>query len=92
MAQTHQLTLSSLLNGLRGPVSSFSSSSSSSPGRWGQVFILDCLAKYTGRDAREAEGIVERITPRLQHANAAVVLSAVKVRPAGSAMHPRVPH
>lgn len=30
-------------------------------------------------DGREAESIIERVTPRLQHANSAVVLSAVKV-------------
>lgn len=47
--------------------------------RWGQVFILDALSKYKAEDAREAENIVERVTPRLQHANCAVVLSAVKV-------------
>ncbi|KAL3767887.1 hypothetical protein ACHAW5_010130 [Stephanodiscus triporus] len=46
---------------------------------WGQVFILDSLAKYTPAEAREAEGIIERVTPRLQHANSAVVMSAVKV-------------
>ncbi|KAK9841945.1 hypothetical protein WJX81_000273 [Elliptochloris bilobata] len=46
---------------------------------WGQVFILDSLAGYTARDAKDAESIVERVTPRLQHANCAVVLSAVKV-------------
>jgi len=46
---------------------------------WGQVFILDSLAGYTPKDARDAEGIVERVSPRLQHANCAVVLSAVKV-------------
>lgn len=46
---------------------------------WGQVFILDSLAKYAPADAREAEGIIERVTPRLQHANSAVVMSAVKV-------------
>eukprot|EP00949_MAST-11_sp_MAST-11-sp1_P004386 g4386.t1 len=46
---------------------------------WGQVFILDSLAQYTPGDEREAEGIIERVTPRLQHANAAVVMSAVKV-------------
>lgn len=49
-------------------------------GRWGQVFILDALSKYKSKDARDAENIVERITPRLQHANCAVVLSAVKVQ------------
>lgn len=46
---------------------------------WGQVFILDAITSYKARDARDAESIVERVTPRLQHANSAVVLSAVKV-------------
>uniref|UniRef100_M4B2Y6 Beta-adaptin appendage C-terminal subdomain domain-containing protein n=1 Tax=Hyaloperonospora arabidopsidis (strain Emoy2) TaxID=559515 RepID=M4B2Y6_HYAAE len=46
---------------------------------WGQVFVLDALAGYKPVDSREAEGIIERVTPRLQHANSAVVLSAVKV-------------
>mmetsp|Transcript_9414 Transcript_9414/g.27659 ORF Transcript_9414/g.27659 Transcript_9414/m.27659 type:complete len:889 (-) Transcript_9414:293-2959(-) len=46
---------------------------------WGQVFILDSLAKYEPQSSREAESIVERVTPRLQHANSAVVMSAVKV-------------
>lgn len=48
---------------------------------WGQVFILDCLAGYDMADPRDAEKIAERVMPRLQHANSAVVLSAVKVRP-----------
>ena len=46
---------------------------------WGQVFILDALARYTPVDARDAENIVERVTPRLVHQNPAVVLSAVKI-------------
>lgn len=46
---------------------------------WGQVFILDSLSSYEPQDAREAEGIIERVTPRLQHNNSAVVMSAVKV-------------
>uniref|UniRef100_A0A6G1S6Y9 AP complex subunit beta n=1 Tax=Aceria tosichella TaxID=561515 RepID=A0A6G1S6Y9_9ACAR len=46
---------------------------------WGQVFILDSLANYDPREEREAQSICERVTPRLAHANAAVVLSAVKV-------------
>lgn len=46
---------------------------------WGQVFILDSLSRYSPTDAREAEGIIERVSPRLQHANSAVVMSAVKV-------------
>ncbi|KAI3925522.1 hypothetical protein MKW92_009575 [Papaver armeniacum] len=45
----------------------------------GVKFILDALSKYKAADAREAENIVERVTPRLQHANCAVVLSAVKM-------------
>ncbi|XP_015907382.1 AP-1 complex subunit beta-1 [Parasteatoda tepidariorum] len=46
---------------------------------WGQVFILDSLANCDPKDEREAQSIAERVTPRLAHANAAVVLSAVKV-------------
>lgn len=47
--------------------------------RWGQVFILDAIANYQPKDDAEAQGICERVVPRLSHANAAVVLSAVKV-------------
>eukprot|EP00126_Sphaerothecum_destruens_P006877 Sdes_comp19568_c0_seq1m11246 len=46
---------------------------------WGQIFILDSLAQYTPEDSQRAISICERVTPRLQHANSAVVLSAVKV-------------
>mmetsp|Transcript_25067 Transcript_25067/g.99696 ORF Transcript_25067/g.99696 Transcript_25067/m.99696 type:complete len:979 (-) Transcript_25067:185-3121(-) len=46
---------------------------------WGQVSILDALAKYAPADAKDAASIIERVLPRLQHANSAVVLSAVKV-------------
>lgn len=46
---------------------------------WGQVFILDSLANYNPKEEHEAKSICERVTPRLAHANAAVVLSAVKV-------------
>ncbi|MCP9257594.1 AP-2 complex subunit beta [Dirofilaria immitis] len=46
---------------------------------WGQVFILDALSSYQPKDEREAQNICERISPRLAHANAAVVLSTVKV-------------
>ena len=46
---------------------------------WGQVFILDSLSSYNPKDDREAQSICERITPRLAHVNAAVVLSAVRV-------------
>jgi AP-1 complex subunit beta-1 len=44
------------------------------------VFILDAIAaNYEATDPRDAEKIVERVLPRLQHVNSAVVLSAVKV-------------
>ncbi|XP_065183514.1 AP-1 complex subunit beta-1-like [Sycon ciliatum] len=46
---------------------------------WGQTFILDSLSLYQPGDDREAKSIIERVAPRLAHANAAVVLSAVKV-------------
>ncbi|KAJ3350612.1 AP-1 complex subunit beta-1 [Entophlyctis luteolus] len=47
---------------------------------WGQICILDSLATYKPQSStREAADIVERVIARLQHANASVVLSAVKV-------------
>lgn len=46
---------------------------------WGQVFILDSISNYVPKDETEARNICERVTPRLAHANAAVVLSTVKV-------------
>ena len=46
---------------------------------WGQIFILDAVAEYHPADPREAQSICERVTPRLSHANAAVVLSTIKV-------------
>jgi vesicle coat complex subunit len=46
---------------------------------WGQIFILDSIANYVPKDDNEARNICERVTPRLAHANAAVVLSTVKV-------------
>lgn len=45
-----------------------------------QVFILDSLVSYDTHDPKDAEKVVERVLPRLQHVNSAVVLSAVKVR------------
>lgn len=44
-----------------------------------QVYILDAIAMMHITEAKDAESIVERVVPRLQHANSAVVLSAVKV-------------
>jgi vesicle coat complex subunit len=46
---------------------------------WGQVFILTSIATYRPKTASEGADIIERVTPRLQHINASVVLAAVKV-------------
>lgn len=46
---------------------------------WGQISILTSLSQYRPSDEREAIEITERVVPRLQHANASVVLTAVKV-------------
>ena len=46
---------------------------------WGQIFILDAIVNYRPKSTTEVENVLERVTPRLQHANSAVVLSAVKV-------------
>jgi len=45
---------------------------------WGQVVILDCLAKYEPTPS-QAQDIIERVVPRLNHANSAVSMSSVKV-------------
>ena len=44
------------------------------------MFILDTLSHCDPKDEKKAQSICERITPRLAHDNAAVVLSAVKVK------------
>eukprot|EP01062_Namystynia_karyoxenos_P049842 TRINITY_DN3839_c1_g1_i1.p1 TRINITY_DN3839_c1_g1~~TRINITY_DN3839_c1_g1_i1.p1 ORF type:complete len:947 (+),score=428.11 TRINITY_DN3839_c1_g1_i1:115-2955(+) len=46
---------------------------------WGQVYILDGLAAYEPDNADKAEFVCERILSRLSHANAAVVLSSVRI-------------
>ncbi|KAJ8653961.1 hypothetical protein O0I10_010410 [Lichtheimia ornata] len=46
---------------------------------WGQIAILTALADYKPSGGKEAEGICDRVLPRLQHANGAVVLAAIKV-------------
>lgn len=45
---------------------------------WGRVAVLTCLANYKTNDVKEAESICERVAPQFQHANASVVLAAVK--------------
>ncbi|RPD53635.1 Adaptor protein complex beta subunit [Lentinus tigrinus ALCF2SS1-7] len=46
---------------------------------WGRVAILNALSRYTAEDAGESEHICERVVPQFQHANASVVLTAIKV-------------
>ena len=46
---------------------------------WGRVAILNALSRYEAQDERESEHICERVVPQFQHANAGVVLAAVKV-------------
>ncbi|KAI9256950.1 adaptin N terminal region-domain-containing protein, partial [Sporodiniella umbellata] len=46
---------------------------------WGQIAILTAIADYKVADSKEAESVCDRVVPRLQHANGAVVLAAVKV-------------
>lgn len=46
---------------------------------WGRVAILNALSRYETEDDRESEHICERVVPQFQHANASVVLAAVKV-------------
>ena len=41
---------------------------------WGQITILDVIAKYVPKDEAEAMLIVDKTVPRLQHVNTAVVL------------------
>lgn len=48
--------------------------------RWGQIAILTAIGDYKVSGSKEAESICDRVMPRLQHANGAVVLSAIKVR------------
>ena len=46
---------------------------------WAQIFILDLLASYSPWEEKEVQSRCERVPPRLSHANAEFVLSAVKV-------------
>lgn len=46
---------------------------------WGIVYILDALSKYIPSDSQEAESIMERISSRLAHRNAAVALSSIRL-------------
>ncbi|KAI6028363.1 adaptin N terminal region-domain-containing protein [Pisolithus orientalis] len=46
---------------------------------WGQIYILDSLLRFVPEEHSEAEMMGERIIVQLQHANSAVVLTAIKV-------------
>lgn len=46
---------------------------------WGQIFILDAVSGYVPSSPAEADIMIERILPRLQHSNSAVVLASVRV-------------
>jgi AP-1 complex subunit beta-1 len=47
---------------------------------WAQVMILDVLASnYKPTDSKDASMVVDRVTARLSHSNAAVALAAVRV-------------
>ena len=46
---------------------------------WGRVVVLNALGRYETSDEQESEHICERVVPQFQHANASVVLSAIKV-------------
>lgn len=48
---------------------------------WGRVAILNALSRFTTESDQESEHICERVVPQFQHANAGVVLAAVKVCP-----------
>ncbi|KDQ60871.1 hypothetical protein JAAARDRAFT_124533 [Jaapia argillacea MUCL 33604] len=46
---------------------------------WGQIYILDSLLRYVPEKHSDAELMAERVVVQLQHANSAVVLTAIKV-------------
>ncbi|EGV64606.1 beta-adaptin [Yamadazyma tenuis] len=45
---------------------------------WGRLTILKCLNDYDSENSEQANHIVERIIPQLQHINPAIVLSSIK--------------
>ena len=45
---------------------------------WCQTYMLEAMMFVTPQAPGDAESLIDRIVPRLQHANSAVVLSAVK--------------
>ncbi|KAJ2800080.1 hypothetical protein H4R21_003314 [Coemansia helicoidea] len=46
---------------------------------WGQIYIIEALMYVTPQSSDDAETLIERILPRLQHGNSGVVLACVKI-------------
>ena len=46
---------------------------------WSQTYILESLLTVVPHDSSDAELLVERISPRLQHSNSAIVIASVRV-------------
>jgi len=64
--KTNKETIGKLLNALN------------ETNEWGKVYILESIINYKPKENKEAEEIIERISPFLQHANPAVVLGSTK--------------
>lgn len=46
---------------------------------WSQIYILGALMSFVPENEQDAVLIIERVLPRLQHANASVVLGAIRL-------------
>ena len=46
---------------------------------WGQSILLDALALYSPKDAKEASTVIDRVSARLSHGNSSVVVGAVRI-------------
>eukprot|EP01060_Flectonema_neradi_P004475 TRINITY_DN12890_c2_g1_i1.p1 TRINITY_DN12890_c2_g1~~TRINITY_DN12890_c2_g1_i1.p1 ORF type:complete len:880 (+),score=203.59 TRINITY_DN12890_c2_g1_i1:377-2641(+) len=46
---------------------------------WGQVYVLECLAQNPAETQDKADLICSKVLPKLQHGNAAVVLTTVRI-------------
>ncbi|KAI8912918.1 adaptin N terminal region-domain-containing protein [Powellomyces hirtus] len=46
---------------------------------WGQAYLLDAIMRVVPQESEDAELLADRISPRLQHANSAVVMTATRV-------------
>lgn len=46
---------------------------------WSQIYILSALMNYVPQTSSDAVIMIERVTPRLQHANSSVVLGTIRL-------------